>query len=354
MHCRRLPACQQRRCCANASPFVIMNSFSSSTAVIVLFLAASGFAAETAATIANPVKETDLTTVTLKPEAEQRLLIKLASVERRRLPRARLLPGEIVMPLAGGASGATPVVGGTLEEVLKLADAQADADGRVQQASVQLDAAKVALERAQKMLSADAGSARSVDEAKAQVALAEAALKTAQERRALLGAPVGKATAATKLWVRVPVYAGQLVELQTDAAASVRSLSGNTPSVQGAVAKPVSGPPTANAMAATVDVFYELEAPPAGTRPGARVEVSVPAKGDTESLVVPWAAVLHDIQGGQWVYEKTAPQTYVRRRVMVDRVAGADAVLASGPKPGTQIVTDGAAELFGTEFGVGK
>ena len=322
-------------------------------ATAALLIASVASAAETAATISNPVKETDLTTVTLKPEAEQRLLIKLAPVEKRRVPRARLLPGEIVMPLASG-NVAAPVVGGTLDEVLKLADAQADADGRVQQASVQLDAAKVALERAQKMLSAEAGSARTVDEAKAQVALAEAALKTAQERRALLGAAVGKVTSATKLWVRVPVYTGQLAELQTDAAAHVRMLASNTPVEQRATAKPVSGPPTANAAAATVDVFYELETPPAGARPGARVEVSVPAKGDAEALVVPWAAVLHDIQGGQWVYEKTAPQTFVRRRVMVDRVAGVDAVLANGPKAGTQVVTDGAAELFGTEFGVGK
>ncbi len=69
---------------------------------------------------------------------------------------------------------------------------------------------------------------------------------------------------------------------------------------------------------------------------------------------MPWAAVLHDIHGGQWVYEQIAPQTFVRRRIAVDRVAGTAAVLSRGPKPGSQIVTDGAAELFGTEFGVGK
>jgi hypothetical protein len=35
-------------------------------------------------------------------------------------------------------------------------------------------------------------------------------------------------------------------------------------------------------------------------------------------------------------------------------VSGPDAVLADGLKPGAGIVTDGAAELFGTEFGFGK
>ena len=40
----------------------------------------------------------------------------------------------------------------------------------------------------------------------------------------------------------------------------------------------------------------------------------------------------------------------VEVRDVVDRVA----VLARGPAPGTRIVTAGAAELFGTEFGPGK
>ncbi|MEQ1861480.1 MAG: efflux RND transporter periplasmic adaptor subunit, partial [Chthoniobacteraceae bacterium] len=62
----------------------------------------------------------------------------------------------------------------------------------------------------------------------------------------------------------------------------------------------------------------------------------------------------HDIHGGQWVYENTAPQTFTRRRVVVDRVVGPDAVLASGARAGAKVVTDGAAELFGTEFGAGK
>ena len=33
---------------------------------------------------------------------------------------------------------------------------------------------------------------------------------------------------------------------------------------------------------------------------------------------------------------------------------GESASLSAGPKPGTPVVTDGAAELFGVEFGGGK
>jgi hypothetical protein len=46
--------------------------------------------------------------------------------------------------------------------------------------------------------------------------------------------------------------------------------------------------------------------------------------------------------------------TFARRRVEVARVAGGVVVLSAGPKIGTRIVTDGAVELFGTEFGAGK
>jgi hypothetical protein len=38
---------------------------------------------------------------------------------------------------------------------------------------------------------------------------------------------------------------------------------------------------------------------------------------------------------------------------MVAAVVGEQAALASGPPPGASVVTDGAAELFGTEFGAG-
>jgi hypothetical protein len=40
--------------------------------------------------------------------------------------------------------------------------------------------------------------------------------------------------------------------------------------------------------------------------------------------------------------------------VLVEREIDGIAVLERGPKPGTQVVVEGAAELFGTEFFVSK
>ena len=76
--------------------------------------------------------------------------------------------------------------------------------------------------------------------------------------------------------------------------------------------------------------------------------------GDADSLVVPWSSVVHDINGGTWVYEEVAPRKYARRRVQVRYVTDGLASLAAGPPVGSKIVTAGAVELFGTEFGFAK
>jgi multidrug efflux pump subunit AcrA (membrane-fusion protein) len=149
------------------------------------------------------------------------------------------------------------------------------------------------------------------------------------------------------------VYVGQWGEVDTDKEALVSEF-GQAPDVPPRKAKPIAAPPSADPDAATVDLFYVLGNEDARLRPGHKVAVTLPLQGEAESLVVPWSAVLHDIHGGTWVYEEIAPQTFVRRRVHVRLVSGPEAVLADELKPGTRIVTDGAAELFGTEFGFGK
>lgn len=316
--------------------------------LLPLLFAASLNAADSGGSApATITKEGDLVILTLKPEAEQALRLKTVAVEKRTIPATRLFSGEVVTPLAAEGKPVAPVLSGTLDEVLRLADLQAAADGRILQAQVQMDAAKIAVERAQKMLSAEAGSVRGVDEAKTALSLAEAAMSTAKAQRDLLGGTLGQ---NTRKWARVAIYSGESALLDAKADASIRTLGSTKPQS----AKPVTGPPTANALTNTVDWYYEL---PADTplRAGERVAVEIPTlESKVESLVIPFNAVLHDIHGGQWVYAKTADHTYTRKRIQVARLAGADAVLTTGPAVGTQIVTDGSAELFGTEFMTGK
>lgn len=368
------------------------------------------------AKVEKAVKESDFNTITLTPQAEQRLGIVTVAAERRSVPRVRTFGGDVMVraggaltvnaPLAATVVGALPQPGmrvkrgqelGRLVPILSPTDrvnvgtALSDAQGAVAGAKALLDAARITLARAERLAKAEAGSQRAVDDARAAVAVAEANLKAAETRVTTLGsvlkdfaagnvtalpvtAPLDGMVMAVRsggaqqvasgavlleiavldpLWVRVPVHAGEANALQPDATAHVTRL-GAKAGDSGVLAKPVAAPPSANALAATVDLYFELANADGRFRPGERVSVALPLTTAENSLVVPWASVLHDIHGGQWVYEQTGPQTYVRRRVSVERVAGKDAVLAGGPAVGAKLVTDGAAELFGTELGGGK
>jgi cobalt-zinc-cadmium efflux system membrane fusion protein len=274
-----------------------------------------------------------------------------------------------------------------------IATSRIDAAGQVEQAQVQASAARIALERAQRLLRDSAGTARAVDDAQAQMSLATKALEAAESRKKLVdsisldgdggagkqtllviespqagmirsqsaaigevvsaGAPLFEVTQFDPIWVRLPVYAGETSDLALNEPAAVLPLSADH-RARSFTAKPIAAPPTATLLAATVDLYYELANPEAQFRPGQRVTVRVKQQGSGEGHVVPWSAVVHDIHGGTWVYEQTAPHTYVRRRVQVRHVVDELAVLQSGPPPGAKIVTTAVVELFGTEFGFAK
>ncbi len=267
---------------------------------------------------------------------------------------------------------------------------QIEAQRQIESAKIQVGAARVAFDRAVQLLHDGAGSQRTVDETQANLKLAEEALKTAEARYEFLSsvqldeeagvltsrditAPVGgilqdlnaavgeTVTAGdtlftiittNRVWVRVGVYVGLWRAIDADQPGLVGEYG------QGAdeplrEAQLVSAPPSANPNAATVDVYYELSNEDAALVPGQVVRATVPFRGHAESLVVPRSAILYDIHGGAWVYQLVDEHVYARRRVAVDYVDGDTAVLASGPEPGSRVVTDGAVELFGTEFGVG-
>ena len=80
-----------------------------------------------------------------------------------------------------------------------------------------------------------------------------------------------------------------------------------------------------------------------------------PAGGEAAlRKVIPYAAVLYDPNGNTFVYTNGEPFTFVRAPITVDYIEGELAILHDGPPSGTAVVTVGAAELYGTEFGVGK
>ncbi len=279
----------------------------------------------------------------------------------------------------------------TPEARTALTTSLVDAEGAMSGADVQLKAAQVVLARATKLADADAGSKKAVDEAKALVDTAQKTLDAATARRDVLekaikstdsgaalalridapqsgivrsvfvaqgqlvsaGAPLVELVNHDVLWLRVPVYAGVLNEIADDRPAMIARL-GALPGSEDVSVKPIAAPLSANAQSATRDLFFHVDNKTGTWAPGQRVGARLPLRSEEESLIVPWSAVVHDVNGGAWVYECLGPQSYVRRRVQVRHVDGPRAVLASGPAVGTNVVTQGVAELFGKEMGFGK
>lgn len=76
--------------------------------------------------------------------------------------------------------------------------------------------------------------------------------------------------------------------------------------------------------------------------------------GSAETRLVPSGSLWMDVNGRFWVYTNPQPNVFLRHQVDVVDDDGTLATLASGPEPGTSVVTVGVPELFGTEVGVGK
>ena len=71
------------------------------------------------------------------------------------------------------------------------------------------------------------------------------------------------------------------------------------------------------------------------------------------TMTIPYAAIVYDAEGKTWTYVTAEPLVYQRAEITVDEIDGESAQLSAGPPAGTQVVTTGAAELYGAEIGVG-
>ena len=366
---------------------------------------------EAPAHVENPVQEADLTTIHLTPEAEGRIGIEVGAVEERALQRRRSLGGEL-MAIPGGAvnvdapragmvvapeEGRIPGAGSMVargEPLLRLVPLPTGDDvlggaGAISVAEARLENARAKADRAQALVREGVGSQAELEDARAELQSAQGAYDAARARMDLLetgtttvdlgslspltltapvagvvqgvhvapgqtvspGAPLLELVDADPLWVRVPVYVGILQEVDREAEAWVFQ-AGTDRASAGIPAVAVPGPRTANAGTVSADLYFRVANPTGALRAGERVSVRVPMRGgEGGGLVVPWAAVLHDIQGGTWIYEALEGHAYTRRRVEVRDVIEGFAVLGRGVAPGTPVVVVGAAELYSTEFG---
>jgi len=360
------------------------------------------------AAVANPVTEAQLTSITLTPEAVTRLGIQTVTTAIETVTRTRSIGGEIMAP-PGGAVVVSAPTAGTLQsatvapragarvtrgQVIFMLYAMQPSDRSlgvessrdVATADAELVLATQRVERLDRLLADGAVSARAVEEARAQQKVAAATAAAARSRATEIGsspagtgtgiairAPIsgmvqsvavapGQTVAASAplfevvqtegLWVRVPLFVGDRSGVDTSKPVMIEGLGGTTGPVLSAT--PVAGPATSDPLAATSDLFYALQSGEGVVRPGDRVSVRLPMSGAEQALVVPTAGVVYDLNGGSWVYEATGANTFIRRRIEIRSQSGAKTLIARGIDAGKKVVTDGAAELFGTEFGAGK
>jgi hypothetical protein len=68
--------------------------------------------------------------------------------------------------------------------------------------------------------------------------------------------------------------------------------------------------------------------------------------------VIPYGAVLYDVEGHTFTYMSREPLVFVRRPIRVRYIRHGRAAISRGPATGTAVVVVGAQELFGTEYEV--
>ncbi|MGH9675055.1 MAG: efflux RND transporter periplasmic adaptor subunit [Bryobacteraceae bacterium] len=351
------------------------------------------------------MKEAELATVTLTPEAESRLGIRVVPVTSGRDNELRRFAADVMLPPGRSVAVAAPISGtlrtnqappspGTVVKkdqiIFEIApllalprDLRVTAETDVEQAKTRVETAKLRMARADRMLKDEVGTVRAQEDARNELDLATSALQAAEARldqikRAPLegdvtvaikaprdgmirqvlvnaGQPVNGGAALFEiadlqtLWLRVPIYSGEAAMFSAGSSVRVETLSGQPIGI----ASTVGAPPTGDPLAATVDFYYEVPASAQNLKPGEKVAVAMTSRKVGAWNQVPFAAVVYDIHGGTWVYEKASDRRYVRRRVQVDHTTSGIAYLVSSPPVGTPVVVEGTAELWGVEFGAG-
>lgn len=363
------------------------------------------------AKVANTVKEDALATVTLSEQAEARLGVMTVVAEKKTIANPFILGGEVIAvpgktatvsaPFSGKAQMATTTsalsagqsvsAGQTIGRLLLLPDAEdlVTLEPRIESLATELRVAQAKAGRAEKLFESKGISERDLQAAQVERAQAQAVYGAAMARLKLVkggsegtntgpgitltspldgiltrmfvasgqvvpaGARLVEIVSQDPVWIRVPVFVGDVERIDRSQQAQVALLGGDATRTPIAAA-PVQGPPLSNPDRATSDLYYQSGNGDGALRVGQKVMVSLPRRGSAERIVVPYAAVLYDMHGDTWVYVKIAPLTYARQRVGIRCVVEGMAVAERGLRGGEPVVTAGAAEIFGTEFGGGK
>ena len=317
----------------------------------VLAFALNGFAADIAgpSKVSNPVAESALNTIRIAPEGEKSLRLKLARVTAENVVIESLYPAKI-LPYTGSA-GEFVIAEENFTPTSKhaIAQKQIAADEKIAVQKAKLDEAKKSLARAEKLAGEKISSQREVEQQQALVATAQASLDAAIKEQRLLDADSGEFVVVVK------IYASDISNIDRQADIRIVDPNGAAKTIDLA-AQPSGVKPYSEG--AVVNLVYKLQPQPQGApkniSAGQSVGALVKTKDSGRFLCVPGNSIIADIYGNDYVYVKVAENTYARKRVEVKQRIGNKAVISKGLKGDEEVITDGAAEVFGAEFGFGK
>ena len=368
---------------------------------------------EKPAEVINQVKENTLTTIHLTSEAENRLGIETRIVELKIIPKTIKIGGEVMAPPGQEVRVTAPVTGTVIrtgngyfpmagsfikkgQEVMRLILMPPEMDiisasDEVRVKQIEFEVVLAEAERAEKLLANKAISEKAYEATRARLARAEASLSAARGRLSLyqgtdldsaamnlstfiVESPIngviqninvtpGQTLTASVImfevspmdwfWIRVPVYSGDILQVDHREKAFISTM-GNDDEAGFIYANPIQGPLRSDASSASSDLYYGIDNKDGIFRSGQKVSVTLTLKSKGESLVIPYSSIIYDMYGGNWVYVKSEPLVYIRKRVELNYVIDTLAVLTRGVAPGDEVVCEGVAELWGTEFGGGK
>jgi hypothetical protein len=110
-------------------------------------------------------------------------------------------------------------------------------------------------------------------------------------------------------------------------------------------------PPAVTEQVEGSDAVRVVMTPEAAKRIGVKLAAVARDPAGGAQTVIPYEAVLYDPDGATWTYTSPKPNVFQRREIEISHIDGDSAFLADGPPVEAEVVTVGATEIWGVEYG---
>jgi multidrug efflux pump subunit AcrA (membrane-fusion protein) len=292
------------------------------------------------------IEGTDLNRVILTERANERLGIQTTLVSDQAVSRNWVVGGEIVLSKIPAVTITAPNTG-----IISI-----PADTVNPESGMGLTSGQVVLRLFPVIASVDGGGGAVDIKAPSNSTLLK--MLVSQGQVVEKGQPLFQVANLEEIWVRVTVNESDLSNVDRDQPAYILSLEADDEEdsdQEGLEANALDDIEDDDPDEERVAIYYTIYGAEQSLSLGKRVLVELPLTGNSVThLVVPYSAVIYDLEGNTWVYINPEPLVFIRQAVTIDYIHDDMAVLLEGPPAGTMVATVGVAELYGADTGVGK